>query len=751
MKKYLIGICLSVLMPSMSMAETSNIKIDKTKVTVESPSDIIVTARQREEDIQTTPVAVTVVDNEALENKSVSNIGSLTGLAPSLIINQQGAASNAANMSIRGIGFADTEKSFEPTVGVTVDGVVLGTSTGQYIDLFDVDTIQVLRGPQGTLFGRNTIGGVINVKRTRPTGEFGVKADLSYSKFDTLGTRAVVNLPKVGTVSTKLFYFHNESDGWYRNGLTGKSAGWTNNENFGASFLFEPTSNFNALLTVEKQVQDANSVNASLAKTGELNCNVMPARECNRNTTTDLYTVFPSKILGEDPITKYRSPAVTLEMNLELDDITVTSITGYRKITEYQAQDFDGSSLDLYVSLRNQQFRQVTQELRFAGNLTDKIDYVVGGYFYDGRYDFKQNTRFNGAWLGGSLSDATAQVAHGGTTSYAVFGDFDYNVTDRLRVNLGGRWTHDKRWLNNFFFVQLGDESKTFNKFTPKVSVDYTFNDNTLIYASWSQGYRAGGYSLRATTAFSAKVPFESETVDSYEVGIKSSVLDNKVRFALAGFYADYSNMQQPTTIAAGPTANASVVSNVGSATVKGIEGEVTILPVNNLRIDGSFTVMSNDFDGFIANAPNTALNPLMDTVDYSNLNLIYSPKFMASVNAEYKIGKVTANIGYRYLGNHDLRITPGVMVVNSVNANGTKNFVVTENDPRVRQAPQHLVDASISTTVVLAGVETKLTVFGRNLLDERNATQVSPVIGRFSFGYAREPRVFGTSLGIKF
>lgn len=716
-----------------------------------SPKDIIVTARQREEDIQSSPIAVTLVDTNALENKASSNIGSLTGLAPSLIINQQGAASNAANMSIRGIGFADTEKSFEPTVGVVIDGVALGTSTGQYIDLFDVDNIQVLRGPQGTLFGRNTIGGVINVRRTRPTGEFGIKADVSYSSFDTLGTRAVVNLPKLGNFSTKLFYFHNQSDGWYRNGLTGARAGGSNNENFGASFLFEPSSNFNALLTVEKQVQDANSVNASLAKTGELNCNVMPARECNRNTTTDLYTVFPTKILGEDPVTRYRSPAVTLEMNYDLDNVKLTSITGYRKIDEYQAQDFDGSSLDLYVSLRNQHFRQVTQELRASGKITDNLDYVVGGYFYDGRYDFKQNTRFNGAWLGGSLSDATAQIAHGGTTSYAIFGDFDYNVTDRLRLNFGGRWNHDKRWLNNFFFTQLGDESKTFTKFTPKVGVDYKLNTDTLVYASWSRGYRAGGYSLRATTAFAAKVPFESETVDSYEVGVKSSLFDNRVRFALAGFYADYNNMQQPTTIAAGPTANASVVSNVGSANVKGIEGEVTVLPVNNLRIDGSFTVMSNDFDGFIANSPNTALTPLMDTVDYSNLNLIYTPKFMASVNAEYKIGKVTANLGYRYLGRHDLRITPGVMVINSVNNDGTKNFVVTENDPRVRQAPQHLLDASISTNVLISGVETKLTVFGRNLLDERNATQVSPVIGRFSFGYAREPRVFGASLGIKF
>lgn len=735
------------LLASMLLATPSVAKEAKAN----SVEEIIVTARHREEALQDTPVAITVLNKTALENKGATNVGALTGLAPSLIINQQGAATNAANMSIRGIAFTDTEKSFEPTVGVVVDGVSLGTSTGQYIDLFDVDKIEVLRGPQGTMFGRNTIGGVINVSRTRPTGNLGVKADATYSSFNTVGTRVVLNLPEVSNISTKLFYFHDESDGWYRSGATGKRVGGHNNENYGASLLFTPNDNLSALLTVEQQEQVTNSVNSSLAKTGEANCALMPAIECNRNTSNDLYTVWYTNILGEPPVTRYRSPAVTLNLEYDFNGTKLTSISGYRKITEYQAQDFDGSSLDLYVSLRNQEFRQYTQELRLSGDLSDKLDYVVGGYFYDGRYEFSQNTKLNGAWLGGSLSLANAQVAHGGTTSYAVFGDVNYNLTNALRLNIGGRWTHDKRWLNNFFFTQLADETKNFSKFTPQVGIDYKLNDDTLVYASWSKGYRAGGYSLRATTALAAKVPFESETVDSYELGVKSSLFDNRLRFALAGFYSDYKNMQQPTTIIAGPTANASVVSNVGSARVIGLEGDFTAVVASNFKVNGSFAVMDNKFNGFIAGSPNPTRAPLLDTIDYSNLNMSYSPKFMASLNGEYTYKGITANVGYRYLGKHDLRITPGTKIVGSTNSNGTVNYIVVDNDPRVRQAPQHLVDASVSTKLPIMGIDTKLTVFGRNLLDERNATQVSPVPGRFSFGYAREPRTFGVSLGINF
>jgi iron complex outermembrane recepter protein len=158
---------------------------------VEDSGEIIVSARRRNESIQDTPIAITAINSAQLESKGAVNIGDLMGAAPNLVITNQNSGGAAANLSIRGLTYADVEKSQEPTVGVVVDGVFIGTSTGQFFDFFDIDQVEVLRGPQGTLFGRNTIGGVVNIKRTRPTGEFGGKAEISYGSYGALATRSM--------------------------------------------------------------------------------------------------------------------------------------------------------------------------------------------------------------------------------------------------------------------------------------------------------------------------------------------------------------------------------------------------------------------------------------------------------------------------------------------------------------------------------------------------------------------------------
>ena len=723
----------------------------------ESPKDdtIVVTARYREEDILSTPISITAVNTEALEAKSATTIADLTAISPSLIVNNQQSGISAASISIRGMAFADVEKSFDPSVGVVVDGVYVGTSTGQYLDFFDYAQVEVLRGPQGTLFGRNTIGGVINIRRTKPTGEFGGNASVSYGTFDTLTTRAVLNLPEYNNISTKLFYYHSENGGWVKNGETGKNVGGYNNENFGASFLYRPTDNFDALLTVEKQIQDGNPYTSVITKTGEAFCGLMPANECNRNNTTDIYTVWSPKILDKEPNYHYTSPSVSLEMNYDLGDVKLTSITGFRQSKEWQNQSFAGSSVDLYTIKRYQFYRQVSQELRASGNITDKIDYVVGGYFFDGKYDYIINTKFFGEWLGGSPDLVNANRARGGTTSYAVFADVNTHITDNLRLEVGGRYTHDKKWLNQYFFGTLGDSSKNFSNFSPRVSIDYKPTDNTMLYASWSKGYRSGGYSLRGLTPISASTHFNPETVNSYETGIKSSLFNDRVIVSLSGFISDYKNMQQSTITPGGPTGNETIIANVGSAKIKGIESEVTLRPTSKLTVSGSFSLMSNDFKGFITSSPNPSLAPLLDTYDYSNVDMIYAPKYMGSVNVNYttesRIGKIEANVSYRYISEYNLFIAKDTVSVISTNSNGTVNYRVDQSDPRMVSKALNLVDASISTTFPVNGVETKLTLYGRNLTDERGPVHSAAPAGLWAFSFTREPRTYGVSLGVKF
>lgn len=716
---------------------------------VDDAAEIIVSARRRDESIQDTPIAITAINAAQLDSKGTVNIGDLMGAAPNLLITNQNSGGAAANLAIRGLTYADVEKSQEPTVGVVVDGVFIGTSTGQFFDFFDIDQIEVLRGPQGTLFGRNTIGGVINIKRSRPTGEFGGKAEVSYGSYGTLATRGVLNVPIIGDeFAAKFFYFHNESDGYYRHGVTGKRVGGSNNENFGVSFLVEPAgSGFDALLTVEKQIQYFDVVNSSITQTGELFCGFIPAAQCNRNTTNDLYTVF-----GSPADSNYSAPAVTLEMNYDLGDIKVTSVSGYRSSDELQTQDFDASTTDLYYTRREQTYRQLSQELRFAGKFSDSFDYVVGAYFFSSKFELTQHTRlfaFNTA-LDPLLADANAQNVLGRTKSYAFFGDFNWEFADRLRLSFGGRYTNDKKKLRNSFATTglVGQGDGTFSKFTPKVGLDYRPNDDMMLYASWSQGYRSGGFSPRAATAATANVSYRPEVVDSFEIGTKLDLLDRALQLNLAAFYSKYKGLQQNTTIPGGPTGNQTITANAGSATIKGIEADFTARPTDGLRFTGSIGYLTSGFKGFIVG---NTLGGVIRDFDYSANNMIYSPKITASLGADYTVdagfGEVIANIGYRYIGAYDQQISLGPLTAPAAPA----TVIVNGNDPRVRSDKQGLLDASLTTKFDLGGTQAKFTVFGRNLANDKGTTAAFTVAGLWSFASAREPRTYGATLGFEF
>ena len=764
-----------------------------------NPNEIIVTARRRNETLQTTPVAITAINAAMLANKATVNIGDLQGAAPNLLITQQNSGGQAANLSIRGLTYADIEKSQEPTVGVVVDGVFIGTNTGQLLDFFDIDQIEVLRGPQGTLFGRNTIGGVISIRRTKPTMTTGIKAEASYSSFNSWAARGVVNVGDGNSFGVKGFYFHNQSDGFYRNAITGKRAGGTNNENFGASFMLKPAgSGFEALLTLEKQDQTFDVTNANLAKTGELFCLFEPARECNRNNTSDLYTVFTTP-----GTSRYSAPSATLELNYQAGPVKLTSITGYRKSKEFQTQDFDSSSTDLYYTLRQQNYRQFSQELRASGKLFEGFDYVIGGYYFNSRYHLQQWTRlfaFNTA-LDPRTADTNSQLVGGHTKSYAAFGDFNWAFADKFRLSFGGRYTHDKKELTNAFATSglVGSGKKSFAKFTPKVGVDFRPDANTMVYASWSRGYRSGGFSPRAATATTANIAYNPEVVDSYEVGTKLDLLERRLQFNVAAFYSKYNDLQQNTTIPGGPTGNQTITSNAGSATIKGVEFDVSARPVEGLRLTATAGFLKARFKGFIAgnsignvlptfigttpagaaavlalpnvapNVPDPRIGLYTGTptaLNYSANNLIYAPKSSFSLGAEYTahLAKVDLifNAGYRNISPYDQQISLGPISGTLPNATITgpttisvtqpaTPLIVNGNDRRVRSDRQNLLDASVTARFNLGQTKAYATVFARNLLDDRGTSAAFTVAGLWSFASAREPRVFGVTLGVKY
>jgi iron complex outermembrane receptor protein len=716
-------------------------------------TEIIVTARRRSETLQSTPVAITAINTAMLENKAAVNIGDLQGTAPGLLITQQNSGAQAANISIRGLTYADIEKSQTPTVGVVVDGVTIGTNTGQLQDAFDIAQIEVLRGPQGTLFGANTIGGVINITRTKPTMEPGVKAELTYGRWNTWAAKAIVNYGDGETWGIKGWYFHNESDGFYYNAIRDTRAGGSKGDSYGASVLFEPTgSGFDAQLSVENVVQSFEPVVSNLTNSTETFCGLIPANECNRNNTTDLYTVFtlPAK-------SKYRAPNATLQMNYDLGAVKLSSITGWRHSKENQTQDFDGSSSDLYYVDRRQKYTQWSQELRAAGNLFTGLDYVVGGYYFHSKYDLTQWTRFFGfdPSIPPMEFDQNPQTNVGKTTSYAFFGDFNWAFADKWRLSFGGRWSHDNKKLTNSFAQAglIGSGDANFTKFTPKVGVDYRPNNDVMLYASWSRGYRSGGFSPRAATAQTASTPFQPETVDAYEIGAKLAAFNRKLEVNLAGYVSDYKDMQQNLTVPGGPLGNQTITGNVpGGAIIKGIEMDATLRITPQLTITASSAYMKSHFRNFVTNG---AFNGLIVPFDYSANRLIYAPKFTSSLNADYTVptsfGKVVATAGWRHISPYDEQISQASLTPVTDASGAVTEVIVGGNDPRVRTTTQDLVDASLTVNFDIGDKEAYVRLFGRNLLNEKTTTHAFTVAGLFSFGMALEPRTFGATVGVKF
>jgi iron complex outermembrane receptor protein len=720
---------------------------------VPSTGEIIVSARRRSETLSSTPVAITAITASMLENKASANIGDLTGAAPGLLITQQNTGAAAANLSIRGLTYADVEKSQTPTVGVVVDGVTIGTSTGQLQDAFDIAQIEVLRGPQGTLFGANTIGGVISIQRSLPTMTPGAKLEATYGQWNTWDAKAIVNYGNGSSWGVKGWYFHDNTDGFYYNTTTKSRTGGSKNDNFGASLLFKPVgSPFNAQLTVEDLVQSFTPVNISLTKPGEAFYGIA-------TVPTDLYQVSDAPTHST-----YHAPAVTLNAGYDAGFIKLTAITGWRHSTEDQTQDF--ATAGFYYARRRQQYTQFSQELRGGGKLSDKLDYVVGGYFFSSDYHLIQWTDVGHGSALNNAPDPSAvapgeQHTNGYTKSYAVFGDFNWAFADKFRLSFGGRWSHDNKKLDNGFynvangadtnFALVGSGNANFSKFTPKLGIDYRADSNTLFYASWTRGYRSGGFSSRAATAATASTPFTPETVDSFELGTKFNLLDHKLQLNLAGYVSDYKNMQQNLTVPGGPTGNQTITGNVpGGALIKGIEGDATFRPIEGLKLTATAAYMESHFRNYIVGGVSPVSGQIVN-YNYSANNLIYAPKFSASFSGDYTVptafGKVVGTAGIRHISPYDEQISAGSLSGDLTNG----PITVDGNDPRVRTITQNLVDASLTVDFKMAGADAYVRFFGRNLANIHTTTAAFTVAGLWTFGSAIEPRTYGGTIGVKF
>ncbi|MGC6331086.1 TonB-dependent receptor [Rhizorhabdus sp. FW153] len=727
--------------------------------------EIVVTARRVRESLQDTPVAVTAFSSMAIERKFATDIRALAGDVPNVVITNV-PGFNAASIGIRGQSTGDIILTFEPAVGVVVDDFVLAHVQTQLFDLFDIDRIEVLRGPQGTLFGKNTVGGVVNVITKRPEKTFGAEMRLGYSSFNTKDVKAAINLPLADNLFFRVAGSFQESDGFYRLTKTnnvdfipmdvparGQRWGGTRYFSGRAKLLWEPGPDTNVLFTYE-MLRDRGdsppSVNESPAgflfdvlgfpgiqttgaspfDTGTTLC------RGNANAPTCPGTLNGHRINVDGGY-------VRVEHNMQ-DIGSLTVVGGYRKVKSILPSDYTGESAYLFVSTRNDTRDQYSLEARFSSDFSDKLKFTVGSMYWGQKLDANA-TSFLGflRFLGDptALTDPNISTADYKVDSYAAFGEAEYKVSDPFSVFLGGRYTKEKKTFSvrpqvrrsivqGGFWPEFSDKA-SFSKPTFRAGYRWEITDGVNNYFTYSQGYKSGGYNEQAMSATSA-LPFREETADSFEFGLKTETADRRLRFNLAAFYVKYDDLQRDAVVPfidpiTGLPGQETRTTNAGKAEVYGLELEASAVPVDGLTLGASLGYQKAKYLEFFTDVDGNGTND-----DASNLKLRNVPKWTANASANYAFpptdwGQVSLNADVNYQAQYES---------------------VTLNAPFTQGEARTLVGASIQWADPTERY--RVSVFTRNLLDETYRVSANSVAGLFNFTNYAPPRSFGIELGVK-
>lgn len=705
---------------------------------------IVVTARKRSENLQTVSASISALSAGELTRRFDSDVRDFANSSPNVVIDdtQQGPGGVAA-IYIRGVGVADVEKSVDPAVGVVIDDIYLGQSSGSLLKAIDVDRVEVLRGPQGTTFGRNATGGVINIARSRPTQDLTGKIRGTYSSFDTFDLQGVVSFGLAPNVAVKVSGAYNSTDGYIYNTTQNQPGQKSDFRSVGAQLLLTPTPDLEVSLSYDHQLtrQDPPQLSA-LTKPTDLFCSGYGYCSPTPGVpiTGDRYVSA-----GNAPVNKsarFKLDMATGKMKYDLgSDYQLQYIFGWLRTDESINQDFDSTPETLYHTDRPARWRQITNEVRLSKGGSGPLTFVVGAYHWDSKYtiNLKNYIGFAGAPLLTSAQDVTQT-----TKSYAAFFEGDFRFTDKLKLTVGGRYTHDKKTslVNDrtvFVYGTLEEVDPvtsypptivmatpvkaSWSKFTPKVSLSYNFTDDLMGYALWSRGYRGGGFNGRPATQSAASIPYNPETLDNYEVGFKSEFLDNKVRLNASLYWMKYKDMQQDLDVPAPGTSTGreNRTINASKADLKGFEIDLTARVTPNLTLRGNVGYLDAKYKNFFGDIYSTGT-----PVDATFLKIRRAPKWTWDIGAAYEAevgpGTVYLNSELHFLGEHELTFL---------------------NNPNLRNNNQYMLDASISYKIN----KTMISLYGKNLIDENGWTIGYDVQGVWSYAAPRQPRSWGVAI----
>lgn len=676
-----IAVSLWVVIAGMGFASSTTLAQEARMVALE---EIVVTAQRREELAQDVPIAMTVMSASDLRDIGVFSLFDLKTTVPSLQLRVFPTAAQSLTPYIRGIGNGFVDVFQDPSVATHINGVYLARPNGINFDLVDVERIEVLRGPQGSLYGRNSAGGAINIVTAGPADEFSFSQQLTAGNRDLLNSRTSVNLPLTDDLAAKLSYAYAERDGFVSNSRDSNNFGDRQNDSVRFDLRWTPTAQlaFDYAFDWNRIEYLAGPFQSLDARPGGTGAAIVS------HDPRFLKTLDP----GFDvPDSRVKNWGNTLSIDWDLGEVMLRSITAHRKVDDRYlsplvangngfrldtgATDLFGA-MDIPDSFTGTDQRQFSQEFQLLGDVNENLRYIVGVYHFREKGEASQPfghqiTIPNGAAPGINVMQLFGRDAAATNISSAMFGELAWSpaaVGGDMEIILGARYSRDKReaslsqqtatWLsiapfppfNSFAPTQVratefaAEAEESFNEFTPSLTVRYHWDTSLMTYAKVAKGYKSGGYNTRAPDAASFELGFEPETLTSFELGMKADWLDNRVRTNAALFYYDYEDMQLTVGIPDRPSIFS--ILNAGESRFSGFEMDVTALLMADLKLTANYTYIDTDLKEVVDGSGN-------DVTEAYNIPFV--PRNAYSAGLEYTLpgipmGEVVVSARYDFI-----------------------------------------------------------------------------------------------------
>ena len=697
--------------------------------------EIVVTAQKRAENAQDVPISIQSMSSETLAKLGAAKLQDIEFAAPSLSF---GDGSEQGRTGIRGIIDYSRSAGYDSRVGIYVDGVYYSRSWMNNQTLLGISQVDVLRGPQGTLFGKNTDAGVIAISTVRPSDQLNGQFEAEVGNFGLTRFAGRVNVPLAPAWAVQIAATKLDSDGYYRNTLLGKKNMGVDSTAVRGQLRFHPNSDVDILLTGD-YTHDDNST---------LHYTYKPA------AGTDPYR-FQSYY---DDSAARRSGGVSLSADIALGGgFDLTAISAWRKgrqMIDFNNETGPAPFLTVHFTSRTEQF---SQELRIASPKWDSFDFVAGLYYFRQK-NTDRPTNDWGVGFGSFpapfdayVGQQTGTLATVSTDSLGAFVHANYRVTDRIELTGGLRYTWERKSLDGLttydpvgaLSLPLDGYSDSFSKgmLTPKGGINFKINRDLMLFASIGRGFKSGGFNVEATspTQFAAGIRFRPETVTSYEAGVKAEFLNRRARLNVTGFYQKFKDFQVFTftnVVVGGVTRSSTTLSNAGQVSSKGIESEFTLAPVDGLTLSATYTYNISKFDSYPGGGDR--YNGVL--LDADGVQTPYAPKHKAYLAVDYSTGVLPwANLSVHF----------------GYSMQSSQNF-----DPKVVNPLYHdayflpsydLADARISLAAPDNGAWS-ISLWSKNLFDKQYLKFINrtALLGTTAVMYG-EPRSYGATLRYKF